>query len=422
MTTRSIKIDTAWKKAVLVIAALAFIPAAWMIGRWCVASSAVERADDAELAVYLTGLGPDDPLTHHAAAVYLEKSFDPQDIEKALREYEAAAALAPENYVLWLDLGRARERSGDASGAEIALRRASMLAPNYSRVRWALGNALLRQGRIEEAFAEIRQVVAGDPSFAGPAAIAAWQFFEGDVVRIRASMGALREFDAALSVVLANEKRFDDALNVWRELPSDAKRASLRKDGETIRQRLLEAKRFRDAANLSGELGESSSFKIGEITNGGFELAVKPEGADTFDWNIAAGLQPQIVLSNSQKHGGNNSLLLVFNTTSANEFRSVSQTIAVEPSRRYELEIYYHADLKTSAIFKWEVVLPGGAAIAATGPIASKADWTRASATFEVPATSDAVVIRLVRESCPQVCAVTGSLWFDDVSLKTLDR
>jgi hypothetical protein len=370
--------------------------------------------------MYLTELAPDDPQTHHAAAVQLEKSFDPGDIEKALRQYEITAALAPENYQFWLDLGRARDRSGDAEGAERALRRALDLAPHYSRVQWALGNNLLRQGRIEEAFAEIRKAVAGDPAFAGPAAAAAWQFFDGDLARIRNAMGASSQFDAALVALLTRENRFDQAMELWRSIGPDDKKTSLKETGQAILAKLIEGKRFRDAAIVSAEINEARA--IGQVTNGGFESAVKPDGAEIFEWQIGAGLQPQIVLNNSQKHGGSNSLLLIFNANDAKEFRSVSQTVAVEPSRSYELEVFYRSDLKTSAVFKWQVVDAGGTQIAMTEPVALKADWTRLSTRFTVPANSDGVVIRLMREGCGQVCAISGSLWFDDVAIKVLER
>lgn len=419
MTTRSIKIDSAWKTAILVIVVVALLPVAWLVTRWCMAGSAVSRSGDAELALYLTELAPDDPQTHHALAVHLEKSFDPGDIEKALRQYEITAALAPENYQFWFDLGRARDRSGDAEGAERALRRSLALAPNYSRVQWALGNNLLRQGRIEEAFVEIRRAVTGDSTFAAPAAAAAWQFFDGDLTRIRGAMGASSQFDAALVALLTRENRFDQAMELWRNLGPGEKKASLKETGKAILEKLIEAKRFRDAAIVSTEISEA--HEIGQVTNGGFESAVKPDGAGIFEWQIGAGLQPQIVLNNSQKHGGSNSLLLIFNATDAKEFRAVSQTVAVEPSRNYELEVFYRSDLKTSAVFKWEAVDAGtGTQLAVTEPVAVKADWTRLSTRFTVPASGDGIVIRLVREGCSQVCAISGSLWFDDVALKVL--
>ena len=419
--TRSIKIDAAWKKAVLAVVALALIPAVWMVVRWSMAGSAVQRADSAELAVYLTTLAPDDPQAHSIAARYLEKSFDPDDIKKALHELETAAALSPENYVAWLDLGRARERSGDAGGAEAALRRALELAPNYSRVQWALGNAILRQGRIDEAFSEIRKAMAGDAAFATPAAAAAWQFFDGDVAQIRRALDGSDNFNAALAVILARENRFDEAMEIWATIPVAAKRTSLKETASALLGRLIEARKLRLAARVSSDLTDGGG-QTGQITNGGFESAVKPDGAGPFEWQIAAGLQPQIVLSTGQKHGGNNSLMLIFNSGDAKDFRSISQRVAVEPGRSYELELYYRSDVKTSALFKWEVADTGEPEqLAATQAMTPTAEWTRVAVRFKVPELSDGVIIRLVREGCGQVCSVTGSLWFDDLSIRAVE-
>ena len=418
MTTKRIKIDSAFKTVVLVVAVIAFIPVAWFVVRWCMAGSAIERSPDLELAIYLTQIAPDDPQIHRIAAKRLEESFDPADIERALREYEIAAALAPENYQLWLDLGRARERAAGPESGESALRRALLLAPHYSRVQWALGNNLLRQGRIDEAFAEITQAVAGDQTFAGPAAVAAWQFFEGDIARIKKAMDGSTKFDAALAALLARENKFDQALDLWRSLPTDEKTTSLAEVGRNLYDKLLEAKRFRDAAFIFGDISGVPAT-IGEVTNGGFEKAVRPEGSKLFDWQIADGLRPQIVLNNSQSHGGNHSLLLIFSSTDSADFRSVSQAVAVEPARSYELELFYRSELKTSAIFRWEVAkATTGERLAVTDPIEVRSDWTRTSARFTAPADSDGVVIRLVREGCGQICPVSGNLWFDDVSLR----
>ncbi len=179
MTVKSLKIDTLTKRVALLVAGVVCVFAAWHSARWGMANSAAGRADTADVTEYLTQLAPSDPQTHFGNAVLLEKSFDEEDIRRALAEFELAAASSPDNYLYWFELGRARERSGDAEGAESALRRALALAPNYARVQWGLGNALLRQGRTDEAFGEIRKAVAGDGAYAGPAATSAWQFYDG---------------------------------------------------------------------------------------------------------------------------------------------------------------------------------------------------------------------------------------------------
>ncbi len=419
MPKKSIKIDTAWKKAVVAAAAAILGTSAWFVAKWCIASSALERADNTELAVYLTRLAPDDPRTHYVAAVLFEKNFDSADFEKAIIEYEIAAGLSPENYILWLDVGRARERSGEPESAERAFRRALSLAPNYARVQWMVGNALLRQGRVEEAFGHIGKAVAGDNAFAVPAANSAWQFFDGDVTAIRRATGNSIAFDGALAALLAREKRFDESVAIWDSLPVVEKKLSLKETGNRLLGKLLEAKKFRHAARVTASLADGVETP-GIVTNGGFESAVKPDGAGQFEWQIASGPQPQIVLNNTQKHGGNNSLLLIFNSTDGKDFRSISQTVALEPGKDHELTLFYRSDLKTGASFKWEVVdAADGKAIAMSEPIAVKADWSPLTVKFRTGPETDGVILRLTRENCTAVCSITGSLWFDDFTIRS---
>lgn len=396
------------------------VTASWYFSKWGMASSGAVRAADADVADYLATLAPDDPQTHYSAAVLREKSFDPQDITKSLNEYETATGLAPENYLFWLDLGRARERSGDSEGGERALRRAMDLAPNYSRVQWALGNNLLRQGRVEEAFDSIKKAVAGEPTaFANPAAITAWQFFGSDVNQIRRLLGGPVQFDAALAALLIREKRLDEAMEIWKQLPANDRGTSLREIGGLFVGKLLEAQQYRRALEVSADISDGVGLKPEAITNGGFEQPVKPNGAGPFEWTIAAGLQPQIVLSSGQKHGGSNSLLVVFNSPDGKDFRTVSQLIAVEPNAFYELEIFYRADLKTPALLKWEIVNAGdGARLGVTEAMASHTEWSPLQLRFKTLPTGDGIVLRLIRENCGAVCPAAGSIGFDDIALR----
>ena len=424
MSTKKITIDSPLKKAALVLAAAACVVGAFYFAKWGLVNSAVLRVDNADLAHYLTTLAPSDPMPHYAAAVFLEQSFEPTDIERALREYETAAGLTPENFLYWLDLGRARERSGDAEGAERALRRALTLAPNYSRVQWALGNALLRQGRREEAFAEIQKAVSGDPAFAMPAAVMAWQFFDGDIDQIRRNIGDSPRLDGALATLLIGQKKYDEAIAMWDSIPAEEKSTTLKETGAALFSKLLDARKLRSALRISYEIDDKATrIEPGTIANGGFELPVKVDGAGPFEWQIAPGLQPQIVLSSGKKHGGNNSLLLVFNSNSAADFRSVSLLIPVDPNTDYEFEAFYSSDVKTSAEFKWEVVDASDShVIASTDAVATVADWAPLRVQFKSSATSDGITIRLVRGNCGAVCPVAGNIWFDDFTLRRVTR
>ena len=421
--TKSVKIDAAWKKAVLVAVGALCIVASWSFSKWGMASSAAVRAEDADIAAFLTELAPADPQTHYSAAVLLEKSFEQGDLLRSLNEFETATGLAPENYLFWLDLGRARERSGDPARAESALRRALDLAPNYASVQWALGNALLRQGRAEEGFEQIKKAVAGDPgSFANPAAVAAWQFFGNDVGELRRVAGGPIQFEGALAVLLLREKRFDEAMEIWDRLPAEERRNSLKETGAMFVGSMLAEKKFRDASEIATGLTDGVDAKVGQITNGGFESAVKPTGAGPFEWTIAAGMQPQIVLTNGPKHGGNNSLLIVFNSTDGKEFRSISQLIAVEPNTFFELEIFYRANIKTPASFKWEIAdAVDGKQLAVSDAISNHTDWSPLHLKFRSAPNSDGIILRLIRDNCGPVCPATGSIGFDDISLRRAD-
>jgi hypothetical protein len=419
VATKSIKIDSLWKKVALAVVAVVCAYAAWTFSKWGMASTAAVRADDADVAVFLTELAPDDPLTHYSAAVLLERRFGAGDEARSLQEYETATALNPTNYLYWLDLGRARERSGDPTRAELALRRALELAPNYARVRWAVGNNLLRQGRTDEAFDQIRKAVAADPAtFAGPALTSARQFLGDDVPAIKRMLGGSVEFDTALASMLIREKRYDEAMAIWNSYPTDVKRRSMRDTGTLFIQHLAEAKNFRQLVTIAADLADGDPPRIGQIGNGGFESPVKPTGAGPFEWNLAPGLQPQIVLSNGQKHSGNNSLLIVFNSKDGKDFRTVSQLIAVEPNSTYELEMFVRTDLKTSAVFKWEIVdAVDGHQLAVSEPLAIAADWSPLRTPFKTSA-ADGIIIRLYRDNCGQVCSIVGSIGIDDVSLQ----
>lgn len=389
---------------------------------WGFANAAASQAEFIEVAEQAVSVSPGDPQTHYAMAVLLDDSFDPGDFDKALGHYETAASLSQYNYWYWLELGRAYERRGDPAKAETALRYALSLAPNYATAQWSLGNALLRQGKTEEAFALIRTAVAGDPKYTETAATLAWQLSGGDINAVRSSIGDSVRLNAALAALLAKEKRFDESAAVWSAIPAAERRDSLKEAGAALFSQMLEAKRFRAAVQIASEIseGENERTAIGRINNGGFENAVKPTGAQIFDWQLGAGQNPQIVLTNGQKRSGSNSLVLVYNAGDrSGNVRGFSQTVAVEPGKTYTLRFAYRSELKTAANFKFVISNAADSSpIAASDPISASSDWAAAEVRFTVPMNTDGVVIEFKKDSCPQtVCTVSGSLWIDDVSL-----
>ncbi len=419
MAIKSIKIETLAGRALLLAAGLVFLVGASYFVRWCFAESMAMHTDMKDVAELTVDLAPSDPQTHFALAALTEKVFAPENLAKSLNEYEKAVALAPNDYRLWFSLGGARERDGDAAGAELALKKALALAPNYSQVKWTLGNVLLREGKTGEGFAEIRGAAQSDPAFINPAVVTAWQIFDGNLAEVRQNIGDSEEINSALAVFLAKQRRFDEAVEIWNRLPAEEKKTTLKQTGEQIYKEMLDAKKYRAAFDIRSQIDDSAAQSaVGKVVNGSFENEVNVKDAGTFEWRIADGAKPQIGFDDAQKHSGNRSLVIIFNSPDGKDFRVISQTIPVEIGKNYKFETFYKSDLKTSAALEWEIAdATDGKILAATAAASPNSDWTSLKAEFTAVNT-EAVTIRLAREACKNsLCPIAGKIWFDDFSL-----
>ncbi len=401
----------------------------WVFIKWnfatAIATHLEARLPETKIiAAWLTELSPSDADAHYALAVGLEKSFEPGDVERALVEYERAAQLSPDDYRLWLALARASSRSGDGDGAQTAFQRAHELAPNYAHLQWAFGNFLVRQNRIDDGFAFIAKAAASNPQYSGPAAVFALQIFDGDANRVREMLGGGEASDVALAPVFASLKRYDDSLAAWNRLPSDLKITKHKKLGEQLIEQMVGANQFRYATHITADLIEGDVEKPlrQKIVNGGFERGVKLKDAGRFEWQIGEGNEPQVGLSETQKHSGRYGLWMVFNTFETAHFRQVSQVVAVEPKARYRLEAYYIYALKTASRLKVEIINPAtGLPLGMTGEMSPTNEWKPLSVEFVMPNDVDGVRIQLRREGCNgPACPVTGTLGLDEFSLTRL--
>lgn len=422
MSAKIINLNATAVRAAVPVLLILCVVFTYLFAKWFFANTIATSSVYKEIAEFSIGLSPSDPQTHLASAFLHEKTFLPDDLPKSLAEFEQAAALSPSDYRLWYELGRARERGGDTEGAEKALRRALALAPNYSHVQWTLGNFLLRQGNEQEAFTHIRKAAESDKTFAAPAIASAWLLFQGDTARIKSYVGESVNLRAAFAALLAKEKRFDEALEVWMSVPETARKTDFKANGEDIYQKMIDAQKYRAAVGVLSDLAESEEKKpaVGRITNGGFESNINPQNPGVFEWQISEGVEPLVMIDKAQRHGGEISLVIVLNNPDGKAFRNVSQTVAVEPNKKYVFETFYKSELKTTATFKWEIVDAAQAEkiLAATDVIAQTADWTSLKAEFVVPETTEAVIIRLKRIACAgTLCPISGKLWFDDFSL-----
>lgn len=414
-----IRIEGGLARGLLAVGILVSAVFSAFFAKWCFANAVSPRAATKEVADLAELFGPDDPQTHYASAVLYEKTFGTEDLKHSLGEYERAAALSPNNYFSWLELGKARGRSGDLSGAERAFLRTLELAPNYADVQWAYGNFLLRAGRPDEGFSQIKTAVNGKPDYMGAAAITAMAFLDDNAESVRKVLGNTGAVNAALVKFAISRKKYDEAESAWDQIPANEKRMTLSELGKSLSGQMAGAKQFRAATRVAGGVwanGETGPT-TGKLFNGDFETPVKLKDAAIFDWQIATGAEPQVGVSDAQKHGGTYSLHMIFNTMQATDMRSVSQTIAIEPGRSYSFVGFYRADLKGA--LAWEILdASDGTSLAKTTSILSSANWGSFQSTFTVPAESDGITIRLIPDGCSSsVCSISGKVWFDDLSV-----
>ncbi|MET0648472.1 MAG: carbohydrate binding domain-containing protein [Pyrinomonadaceae bacterium] len=418
-----------WARVPLALLAVLALYCAWYGVRWGIGNTMAETApvsyatDPAaafESAEAAARLAPRDPFTHLMLARLNQVSFAPEGVLRALEEYEQAAALAPNDFLVWMEAGRARAALGDAEGGVAALRRAAELAPNYTQPRWHLGNALLRAGRTEEAFDELRRAADADPTLRPQVFNLAWQVYKPDLPRVVDAVGKTVESRGQLVEVLAGRGNLDEAQGVWEGLGPEGQRGQRGAAEGLARAYYAKGQYRRSLASLSE--GGAAGLAAGQFHDGGFETDIAPGGRSLFGWNVTQGAG-QVAIDTRGAHAGRRSLRVAFSSSGQVDFRNVSQVLAVEPGARYRLTFFTKTDeLKSSATLAAMVSEPAAPEVSlvtsAPAPQGTN-DWQQISVEFTAGPKTEAVLVRIVRVGCAEgVCPIYGKIWYDDFNLE----
>ena len=420
MKERAIRFSSVTARAFLLVPVLLVIVGAWYAAGIGFGVAIGVGAPIKEVADIGKNLAPDNAMVHLASAGILEASFLPEDLSKALKEYETAVTLSSYDYRLWLELARAYDRFGEYEKSELAFKKSLTLAPNYSVVQWSFGNFLLRRGRTEEAFVLIRNAAKGDRTLIETAAALSWDLFDGDVSRIAEYFGDTPNLRAGLAVHLTFLKRFDEAIKIWKSIPAKSRHELEVADG-TIVSRLMAAHQYRKAVEILKLRKESVLPRIGFISNSGFEEEISVDSGNVFEWMIGDSSGIHIGFDDTDARTGKRSLLIVFDTD-GRTFRELSQVVVVDSMKTYRLSVSQKSDFRTSASMKWIVQNPmTGEVLSSTPVVAMASEWNDVYVDFIVPDGLEGVVIKLVRDGCnTQICPIYGKVWFDDVAVSRL--
>jgi Tfp pilus assembly protein PilF len=400
---------------VAVLVCLLGIRSAWRAGvssllaKHAKVSLLLMQADEA------VGTDSSNPDAHSARALVL---LNLNRWDEALAEFEQAVRLRPRDYFVWLDLGRARDSAGDKVGGLDALREAVRLAPFYSKPRWQYGNLLLRTGKPEEAFAEMRRAAAADPTLYPVMVDLAWAIYQGNVLGLKK---AVEPQTPAANLLIARflirKGKLAEGMEFFRGAGSVKE-----EDVRTLLNELLTAKRYREAYEVWSRSMNIETPSSG-IVDPGFEGRINLKNAG-FGWRPAGeGVGVKISVDTFEPKEGTRSLQLEWAGNSNPGVPVLSQTVLVEPRTSYRLRFSARTkDLVTGGLPLISIADASGdvnKVLAQSEPFPpSIAGWREYTLEFTTGDKTEAILIGLERQGCPgAVCPIFGRLWLDSFSL-----
>ena len=377
----------------------------------------------ADVAVNLT---PNDPEAHYTRALTL---VNQERLGDAVAEFQGATQLRPHHYYEWLDLGVTLDRLGDQTAALAALRESVRLAPSFAQPRWQLGNLFFRQGRYDEAFAELRLGAKSNPNLFEGLVELGWVAADGDVVTMERWVPAeITRQHLQLASFLAKQGRGADAARQAREAgePQDEEeRAILRQ----VISALLAAEQFSEAysawtaSHHPTVINSATNAKAStQFLNGNFLEPIIQDDPG-FGWQLLAVPNFSASIDPLGPSPGTRSLRLDFSGDSNPGSRLIYQLTLLQPNSRYSLSFMARTENLISGGPPVILVLPATGKnpkiLAQSVPVSPPSGgWSAFKVDFSTDETTSAVVVALQRLACLQSpCPVFGKLWLGEFAL-----
>jgi tetratricopeptide (TPR) repeat protein len=339
---------------------------------------------------------------------------------EAVGELKTAIIYRPEDYNLWLKLGRLEHSAGHQAEAENAFRRAVELAPNYGKTHFSYGNFLLAVNRKSSGLEELRLASRRNPQYFTEVVNIVWLENAGNTDNLIKALTPLDDKEREQVVLFMFDKGEFPAMVqlVCRE--EDLAPASR----DALVQKLLENKNFHFAAKIQKRDCDISGALRGEIEDGGFEDGDVKEGIG-FGWRVPSLSDNTSVGFDNAAAATGRSLRFDFNGQESSSLL-LSQTIVVEKNHKYKLHFSYKtSQLITGKLPVLQLILKQSESenvIRETRLSLKENEWTRFSIEFETGERTEAVELRLARQACTErLCPIFGKLWLDDFDLRSLN-
>lgn len=411
-----------------VLAALGFVVCGY--GAWSAAYSGASRvlADQGTRANLLfqteraVQYAPADAEAHYAQALVLaELGRQPE----AVTEFETAVALRPEDYYLWLELGRARDQMDDHAGARQAFSEAVRLAPDYAQPRWHLGNLLVREGDTGAGFAELSRAAASDVKFFPALIDLAWNAYEADTPTVlKIIQPTTTEQRLAVAHFFISHDETTEAVKLLRQISGELPLT----DRNALVSQILAAGKYQEAYEVwsaGRELARKDEHDA--LTDGNFTSQPSSDEVG-FGWQLPPTMPgTRVELEKNERYADSRSLRIEFkgDPYPATSPAIISQLVLVQPGTRYRLR--FSARVKDLASGSLPVVIVSEAndnkqTIAESSALPrGTSNWQTYSVEFTTSSASRAVTVALRRQHCASLpCPIYGHTWFAAFSLRPI--
>lgn len=409
----------------VIIVALIFLffSVKWLVANLFAELTSVSDPQAAAVADLATGLSPGDPFALWLKTKIARDEFSMDSVDRATTLTEGIVRLSPNDFRWWVELGRAYEQSEQPVRAEAALKQAVTLAPEYTFPRWQLGNFLLRRGRTEEAFAELKRATEKSSVYREQVFALAWDYFDKDPARVEMLAGEAPDMRASLAMFYAVRGAAPDALRNWNLLSPEQQEEN-KKLLPIMAQGLFDKLELRESLEFAKAAGIDADANIGAVTNAGFEKLLGHPDDTLFGWNIYRGDgRIEISADSNVKREGNRSIRTNFKGYLKPELHNIVQVIALESGASYRMSVWLRTEnLRSGGMPVMQILnMKDNSLLATTQPFAAGTnDWTQLTLDFKVPEDSSGVSVRTARVYCPGECPLVGTMWYDEIVLTKL--
>jgi tetratricopeptide (TPR) repeat protein len=384
----------------------------WQIGNMLAGFQDPFGPNAAEVAQGALDLAPSDPTAHWLAATAATG--------EAIQGFESAVRSAPRDLRWRVELARALEQGEMAARAEVEFKSAIALAPAYAYPHWHLANFYLRQGRNDDALAELKKAAENNLAYRDQVFSLVWDIFDKDPAKVEAVAGESTEAKARLAYFFAARGRAADALRNWNLL-SEAEKAANPDNAKAIAHGLYLQHYFLQSLEFARQAGLDTEAQPEAVTNGSFEKGLGDDPDSRFGWQVLRN-DPKVEFATDAKvkHEGDRGLKVTFRTYVKPALGNLLQTIVVTPGRRYRLTFWIRTEnLKSSGGPLLQVVSANDEKlIAQSQPFPTGTnDWQQIAVDFSAPENCGGISIRTARLACGEDCPITGVFWYDDFVL-----